>query len=161
MRIDGGDSAFRGTVQEWRDGVKHDVHGKGLTKREWFAGLAMQGLLSAVYGSKEMLDEFTRDEAAHRRHMTGCEAVTKVALNYADALIKALAGAEGNHRLAFVEEIGPKDCEHVPVTELDSFKSSETIGPGKVGWSYWKSNKWYCYKCGVKLVASWSSEPPN
>lgn len=62
----------------------------GLTKREMFAAYAMQGLLSAIYSTKEMLNEFTTDENGFRRHLTGCEAISRCAVNYADALLKKL-----------------------------------------------------------------------
>lgn len=68
-----------------------------LTKRELFAAMAMQGMLGAVYSSKEMLNEFLT--AKHvpgpmntfREHMSGCEAITANALSYADALLAGLA----------------------------------------------------------------------
>lgn len=71
------------------------VYNQGLTKREYYAGLAMQGLLSAVYSSKEMLNEFTKAEWSPGQHtgrtwLTGCEAVSKNAVSYADALIAEL-----------------------------------------------------------------------
>ncbi len=65
-------------------------HILNIKKRELFAAMAMQGLLSAIYSDKIMLNEFTVDENNFRRHLTGCEAITKCAINYADALIKAL-----------------------------------------------------------------------
>lgn len=68
----------------------------GLTKRELFAAMAMQGLLSGVYSSKEMLNEFT--EAKHtpgkdlfgRSYVSGCDAISRNAVSYADALLKEL-----------------------------------------------------------------------
>lgn len=62
------------------------------TWRYRFAGMAMQGLLSAIYSDKEMLDSFTMDEtkSAFGRHITGCEAVTTNAIHYADALLREL-----------------------------------------------------------------------
>jgi hypothetical protein len=68
----------------WLDG--------GLTKREYFAGLAMQGLLAAVYSDKEMLKEFTHYKTQHGavKYVTGREAISINALSYADALLKAL-----------------------------------------------------------------------
>lgn len=67
----------------------------GLTKRELFAAMAMQGLLAAIYSSKEMLIEFTKEEysnpaAGIRGHITGREAVSINAVSYADALIAEL-----------------------------------------------------------------------
>lgn len=67
----------------------------GLTKRELFAAMAMQGLLAAVYSNKEMLNEFTK---TNRGHVSGREAITENALSYADGLIKALA--EGDSKSA-------------------------------------------------------------
>lgn len=67
----------------------------GLTKRELFAAMAMQGLLSAVYSSKDMLNEFTKREYSNSTArvsgwVTGCEAVSRNAVSYADALIAEL-----------------------------------------------------------------------
>lgn len=68
----------------------------GLTKREYFAGLAMQGLLSAVYSSKEMINEFMKKKYAPGpfdnvgEYLTGCEAVSRNAVSYADALLAEL-----------------------------------------------------------------------
>lgn len=61
------------------------------SRRDLFAAMAMQGLLAAVYSSKEMLADFTTDHTKVRSHLTGCEAITRNALSYADALIAALA----------------------------------------------------------------------
>jgi hypothetical protein len=54
-----------------------------LSLRDWFAGMAMQGLLSAVYSSKEMLNEFMGKDK-------GIEAISRNATSYADALIAEL-----------------------------------------------------------------------
>lgn len=66
----------------------------GLTKRELFAAMAMQGLLSAIYSDIKMLSEFTRSqytpEPSGFGYVNGCEAVSKNAVNYADALLKEL-----------------------------------------------------------------------
>lgn len=81
------------------DGCKHI----GLTKREYFAGLAMQGLLSAVYSSKEMINEFMKKKYAPGpfdnvgEYLTGCEAVSRNAVSYADALLAELEKGEKNH----------------------------------------------------------------
>lgn len=63
----------------------------GLTKREYFTAMAMQGLLSAVYSSKEMLNDFTQDKLHSRSHVTGCKAVSDNAIAYADALLEELS----------------------------------------------------------------------
>lgn len=75
------------------EGFKVD-HGP-LTKRELLAGMAMQGLLAAIYSSKDMLNEFTKVENSPesylgRSYLSGCEAVSSNAVAYADALIKEL-----------------------------------------------------------------------
>jgi len=64
----------------------------GLTKRELFAAMAMQGLLAAVYSNKEMLNEFTSDgsKGSYQKHVTGREAIGANAASYADALIERL-----------------------------------------------------------------------
>lgn len=67
---------------------------RGLTKRELFAAMAMQGLLSAIYSDIKMLSEFTRSqytpEPSGFNYVNGCEAVSKNAVSYADALLKEL-----------------------------------------------------------------------
>lgn len=86
---------------EWQEAEHADrleyTGSHGITKRELFAAMAMQGLLSGVYSSKEMLNEFT--EAKHspgndlfaRSYVSGCDAISRNAVSYADALIEALA----------------------------------------------------------------------
>jgi hypothetical protein len=60
-------------------------------RRERIAAMAMQGLLSAIYSSKEMLNEFTEDKSGgFKRHLSGSEAISKNAVAYADALIAEL-----------------------------------------------------------------------
>jgi hypothetical protein len=58
----------------------HKLHQPGLTKREWFAGMAMQGLLSNSYsdGATQPLSTASKFEIA------------KFAIDQADALIKEL-----------------------------------------------------------------------
>lgn len=63
------------------DVVKH-----GLTKREYFAAMAMQGLLAGIYSSKEMLREF--------KDRTGRDYISENARSYADALIAELEKEE-------------------------------------------------------------------
>jgi hypothetical protein len=63
----------------------------GLSKRELFAAMAMQGLLSAVYSSKEMLNEFTTNERKYPAHVTGSKAISENAVAYADELLAELA----------------------------------------------------------------------
>lgn len=65
------------------------IPGFGLSKREYFAALAMQGLLSAIYSNKEMLNDFTLADDK-RSHLTGVIAVSRNAVSYADFLIKEL-----------------------------------------------------------------------
>ena len=73
----------------------------GLTKRELMAAMAMQGLLSAVYSSKEMINEFMKKKYAPGpfdnvgEYLTGCEAVSRNAVSYADALLAELGKGEG------------------------------------------------------------------
>lgn len=78
-----------------------------MSKREYFACAAMQGLLAAVYSSKEMLNEFT--QAKHspggdlfaRSYVSGCDAVSRNAVSYADALLAELAkGATSSQPIA-------------------------------------------------------------
>lgn len=74
----------------------------GLTKRELFAAMAMQGLLAAVYSSKEMLNEFTEakhtpgDDLFARSYVSGCDAISRNAVSYADALLAELNKGKAN-----------------------------------------------------------------
>lgn len=59
---------------------RHDVQGIvefGLTKREYFAGLAMQGMLA-------------NDWQGYAQRNPECELLAQASRNFADALIKAL-----------------------------------------------------------------------
>jgi hypothetical protein len=105
-QMSGSDSAFpQETIKLMEDGLCavdkitgyfQTVKTGGLTKRELFAAMAMQGLLSAVYSTKEMLNEFTTDgSGAYKKHVTGGKAICDNALFYADALIKALEDSRG------------------------------------------------------------------
>lgn len=58
----------------------------GLTKREWFAGLAMQGMLAGVWTDDDMTD-YDNDPVAFSEHQS---AIAKSSVDYADALIAAL-----------------------------------------------------------------------
>ena len=69
----------------------------GLTKLEYFAAHAMQGLLSAVYSDENMLRNFTNIKYVERPRgvgksewITGCEAISSNAVSYAKALIEEL-----------------------------------------------------------------------
>jgi hypothetical protein len=57
--------------------VFFDEAGMGLTKREWFAGMALQGLL------------------ANHENRTSYEAIAVDAIRYSDALLKQLAESDG------------------------------------------------------------------
>lgn len=63
----------------------------GITKREYFAGLAMQGLCSA------MMDERARDFVISRAKEFDCEpkrALAKISVQYTDALLAELERAK-------------------------------------------------------------------
>lgn len=55
----------------------------GLTKREYFAALAMQGLIASGHNAVEDREEKTWQERA-------CQRVSMAAASYADALIEEL-----------------------------------------------------------------------
>lgn len=69
----------------------------GLTKREYIATKALQGLLSAVYSDEKMLRDFLQEPrpsyfgTPFLKHLSGCDAFTKAAINYADSLIAELS----------------------------------------------------------------------
>jgi hypothetical protein len=60
-----------------RENAFPDQRWKGLTKREWFAGMALQGLL------------------ANHENRTSYEAIAVDAIRYSDALLKQLAESDG------------------------------------------------------------------
>lgn len=85
MKTNGEDSAFsKNGNSVYSDYTKkHTYENVGLSKREYFAALSMQGILSAIYSDKNMLNDFLGNE-------TGRDAVSRNAVSYADALIEEL-----------------------------------------------------------------------
>ncbi len=68
--------------------VPHDQYNPitpGMTLREWYAGLALQGMLA----NNDMIKAVAR--VAERREMVVAETLVKTALAYADALLAELA----------------------------------------------------------------------
>jgi hypothetical protein len=57
----------------------------GLTKREYYAGLAMQGILAQVSGSEESRDKYTVNSG-----WIHPETVAKASVQCADSLLKVL-----------------------------------------------------------------------
>ena len=57
-----------------------------------------------------------------------------------------------------IEPIQKKCEKHEPVIELRNGVTSGTITPGKVGYSFFEKDKWFCSKCGVELVAEWRAK---
>jgi hypothetical protein len=91
----GDESAF--PTQMWDEELKEATWlDGGLTKREYFAAMAMQGLLAGVYSTKEMLNEFAQakhspgDDLFARSYVSGCDAVSRNAVSYADAILVEL-----------------------------------------------------------------------
>lgn len=89
----GNDSAFpHHHVNNFGDTLNAEA---GLTKREFCAMMAMQGLLSAIYSSKEMLNEFTTSSSrGYEKYHTACDAISVNATAFADALLAELAKKE-------------------------------------------------------------------
>jgi hypothetical protein len=75
--------------EEERHWGSRSVHHLGLTKREYFAGLAMQGILSGVFSSQEMLI-FANDVAVASGYEHYSEAASVASVKYADALLAEL-----------------------------------------------------------------------
>lgn len=65
--------------------TQSEMHSEGLTKREHFAGLAMQGVLADCHIMNEIRCDDDLDTA---------EFVAGLAVEYADALLSALEGDE-------------------------------------------------------------------
>ena len=63
---------------------------RGLTKREYFAAMAMQGILSAQAGTKEMVQMQAEYYAKNYPGKTMNDAIAIESVNGADALINAL-----------------------------------------------------------------------
>lgn len=80
MKTNGDDNAF--ACVGFGPAADDSYMQAGLTKREWMSAMAMQGLLAAVYSSKEMLNEFRREP--------GRSYISQNAISYADALIEEL-----------------------------------------------------------------------
>lgn len=88
------DSAFphmRVFMMADRDGGPSRVSGEsaegGLTKREWFAGMAMQGLAAS-----DVIQGYLKEMFRTGQHSAnqGTQGIAKSAVNLADALIKEL-----------------------------------------------------------------------
>ena len=65
-------------------------HELGLTKREYFSAMAMQGVLSAQAGTSDMVRLQAEYYAKQYPNNTMIEAITMESVLLADALIKAL-----------------------------------------------------------------------
>lgn len=77
------------------DPKEHNVSFLGLTKREYFAGLAMQSILSGEAIDMKEAQELTGTEVAgydYKKHYK--IAVAKKALQYADELLKQISTTE-------------------------------------------------------------------
>lgn len=69
-------------IDSFADSIDARGNFNGLSKREHFAAMAMQGLLAGIYSDEKMLNEFKRE--------TGRDHVSINATSYADALIAEL-----------------------------------------------------------------------
>jgi hypothetical protein len=76
---DGNDQAFATAAL---DGMGRSIRKNGLTKREYFAAMAMQGLAANTFLSKAAVEDLLQ----HRRTI----GVPQIAVQVADALIEAL-----------------------------------------------------------------------
>lgn len=72
--------------QHWQDNDGNGGGYFGLTKREYFAGLAMQGMLAGMW-TDDCLADYDGDLAAFLENQ---EILAQSAASYADALILAL-----------------------------------------------------------------------
>lgn len=88
--IDGDSAAFASSVKDHGGDITEIITGGGLTKRELFAGLALQGL-SANHGYLEDLFERAKIKYPDQDpHETVDRVIAGVAVERADNLIKAL-----------------------------------------------------------------------
>lgn len=73
------------------DGITRPIHPEeyGLTKREWFAGLAMQGLLANLYASVQGSRLLNKLE--NKPEENTCQVISRNAVLFADALIAELS----------------------------------------------------------------------
>lgn len=78
----GDDAAFIETAG--REGTSEPLFKTGLTKREWFAGLAMQGVISSDSAQKDL------QRISDEKGIGGDVLIGQVAVRIADALIAAL-----------------------------------------------------------------------
>lgn len=60
----------------------------GLTKREHFASMAMQGILAGLHGSKEVMKAFSKKCDEEKEEPV--DYIANMSIEYADALIQAL-----------------------------------------------------------------------
>jgi hypothetical protein len=85
--IDSGGNAFPYCV--WV-GDHHNGHNTGMTLRQWFAGMALQGMLSDPSPSSRGCAEAVASNLATGRDIsTFTKIITKAAYHYADAMIRA------------------------------------------------------------------------
>ena len=85
----GKDSAFAKSAFYHPDGGI-DIPQEGLTKREYFAAMAMQGILSAQAGTKEMVLMQATYYSKEYPDMSMFDAIANESVRQADALINAL-----------------------------------------------------------------------
>lgn len=73
-------------------GIAFNESHKGLTKREYFAAMAMQGILSGIYGGGG--DNYLRQMTEWHKHGSPLDSVgtaaARDAIGYADELLKQL-----------------------------------------------------------------------
>ncbi len=61
----------------------------GLSKREYFAGLALQGLMAAIYQNAATAGALK--SAGEKAGMSPCDQMAAMAVEHADGLLRALA----------------------------------------------------------------------
>lgn len=71
---------------QFEDAVGVTTNAKGLTKREYFAALALQGLMSSVRWAED------NNSGIYDYHAPSARVLASVAVHQADALISALNG---------------------------------------------------------------------
>lgn len=76
------------STMDGADYISADIGGTGLTKREHFAAMAMQGLLAGGTDARYM-DSLTDRQMSEFDWDSGA-AISLLAVNYANALLKAL-----------------------------------------------------------------------
>lgn len=85
---------IKGNFIDGHTGIRTSVDATGMTKREYFAAMAMQGILQSVYGDSQVYKIQLEDWMRMYGDITVKEAAAKDAVLHADALLAELSKAK-------------------------------------------------------------------